>query len=414
MKMLKKIYILLIAIVSCSMLFNITITASDKSTIPVSTDAPFSTKSIIVSMQHDVSMKIKNYTPYDFKEVSPSRVIDINPYAYQTLVDYLLGKEVDLSKFDMDNFRREFTLEWDKDFSKEEIIEMINVLLERDDIYSVQPNYLYTLQSSDLYATSDYVSPDVWTNYYYLSVISKDKTNYVDSRGNKQFVVEAKLIKSYNNVVGINNKYDEILNKTLSDSIFEFCVSEELFDIFNTGYEYIVQLDHYKEVHLENNKKTILSITENTDSAEFFRVINGRIYFKNVKTHGNNKEFYSYFYYNKLYFASFNQFIFKKEFVKNELPFEFEVKYNKSLAGDFISIIISDEEREKMIPNFPYVYYYYKCGVFLFSGDDVLMFDEYIKLAKQVSITGELFELEAVKELRENAYYNIAKSNNNI
>lgn len=123
---------------------------------------------------------------------------------------------------------------------------------------------------------------------------------------------------------------------------------------------------------------------------------------------------YSYFYYNQLYFASFNQFIFKKEFVKNELPFEFEVKYNKSLAGDTISIIISDEEREKMIPNFPYVYYYYKCGVFLFSGDDVLMFDEYIKLAKQVSITGELFELEAVKELRENAYFNIAKSNNNI
>ncbi len=64
---------------------------------------------------------------------------------------------------------------------------------------------------------------------------------------------------------------------------------------------------------------------------------------------------------------------------------------------------------DKFDPNIPYMYYYYISGVFLMTGDDVLMFDEYIKLAKQVTDTGILFETESVSELRKKAYLNIKK-----
>lgn len=390
--------------------------ASTKLDSKVSVDQPFSTDKIIVFMTHEASMKIKTYSSSDFKEVKPDKVVEAEPETYDLICKYLNGESIEDLKIDVDDYKRCLYLEWENSLTKEEILEKIEILKARKDIWFAQPNYFYVLDNSIFESRYDYVSPDIWTNYYYIKVTNKDNSTLHDNERNKISIIEAELLKSYNQIVDVHNEYDEILNNVLVDNKFKFSVPEELFDELNVGYEYIIKLDDYETLYnrkLEEN--IVLKFEEKYSEFEMMRVINGRLYYTYVEQVQNPETNESYLRMGSINIFNmlFNQFIFKKSFVKNELPFEFELKENWTPVGSTIEVVITDEEKEKMDPNTNYVYYYYKCGVFLFSGDNVLMFDEYIKLAKKVFDTGELYEPDEACSLREQALSYIKNTSNN-
>lgn len=130
-------------------MFSFKIVAFDeKSIIPLSTEHAFSTNSIIVCMKSDLRDEFVEYTIDDFKEVCPNKVINNDIYTDDLFSKKANGEESDLSKTNFKKRGNSLTLKWDKNFTKTEIIEMINKIKSRDDVYYVQPNYVYELQST--------------------------------------------------------------------------------------------------------------------------------------------------------------------------------------------------------------------------------------------------------------------------
>lgn len=368
---------------------------------------PFVLNKIIVILNHESSMKQKYYSVSDFEEVKPDKVVDAEPETYELIYQYLDGKEIDDKSVNLETYQRMLFLEWDNDLNGNDLLEKVKILEKRTDIAIVQPDYVYQLDESVILSRYDYVSPDIWTNYYYIKVINKNDMFYFDENDVRICVVEAQLIKSYNQIAEITNGYDLMLNEMLVQGNFKFSVPEEVYDQLYEGYEYIIKLDNYETVRnkQEHSSENIMKYNQDYLEHEFLRVINNRLYYTRLVVDSSRND--SYILNNEIFYLKFNQFIFKKTFTKNELPFEFEIEIVSDPAGDMIKILISDEEKAKMDPNRDYVYWYRKLGHFLFSGDDVLMFDEYIKLAKEVSQTNELYEPEEAGILRNNAYLNI-------
>lgn len=139
-------------------MFSFKIVAFDeKSIIPLSTEHPFSTNSIIVCMKSDLRDEFVEYSIDDFKEVYPNEVINNDIYSDDLFSTKANREESDLSKTNLKKGGNSLTLKWDKNFTKKEIIEMINKLKSRDDVYYVQPNYVYELQSTmPVDAVTDY------------------------------------------------------------------------------------------------------------------------------------------------------------------------------------------------------------------------------------------------------------------
>lgn len=381
----------------------------------VSVEQKFSTNLIIVNLTHEASMKNKTYTPLDFAEVNPDQVVEGDPYTYELFLKYLDGQTIDSDKLNVETYERCLFIKWNKDLSKEKIIENIHILEKREDISYAQPNYLYELDGSIYESRYDYVANDIWTNYYHIKVTSKDDLVYFNDDNLRQNIIEAELLKSYNKLVEVENDNDKLLNEVLVDGKFKFCVPDDLYDELNVGYEYIIKLDSSELVRNKKEQKDeyVLKYEKEYPEHEVLRVINNRLYYTYIWTYTNSKndikqEIGS----NQIFCRQLNYFIFKKTFVKNDLPFEFEIEIKSDPAGDMIEIVINDEEKDKVDPNKYYVYYYYKCGVFLLTGDDVLMFDEYIKLAKGVHESGNLYEPEDVQSLREQAKINISQQRN--
>lgn len=413
MKFKKVIIIILFFFVITICSPNILINAEDKVIVTVTPDQSFSTNSIIVMMKHDVSLKIKDYTCDDFAEVMPDKIEDLDPYTYENIVKYFKNEplDIDVNYLNINTFRRSFCLRWNKEFTKSEIIEKIEILQKRNDIYCVQPNYLYEYQSSDqtksVDSNYDYVSPEIWTNYYYIEVLAKDAKHYFDDFGNREYLLEAKLIKSYDELVDSENEVDEYLNEIKDNDVFKFVVPEIIFNDLNVGFEYIIKLDFASEVVKTGTYEQIPVLRQAaSNKKKFIYVFDEKLYmysFANMvdKESGNAV---SQFYPNSLYTTTFNQYIFTKEYVKCEMPFDFEVEYVTDAGATFINVKIAPEDMEKLERNWEtYTYFYYKTGVFMLTGDDVLMFDEYIKLAKEVTVTGHLFEYTEAIGLRNSA-----------
>ncbi len=412
MKAINKIFIIIVCLIFSFVLSFAHLKADEKKYVDVSIEQEFSTNSVCLLITHSASMQVKDYTPRDFIEVSPDQVIDDDPYTYEYIVKYLKGEQIDTNKINIDQFRRGLTLKWNNDKTKEEIIEIIHILEQREDIYLVQPNYYYTFDNGGLQANYDVVDKNIWHNYYYISVTNKfDETYYIN--GKWEYVVEAKLIKSYNELVGLENNIDVLIQNILSNNTFKFNVSKEEFDLLHIGYEYIIRLPEIKNVHNEmaDTFEQMPKTPDNIDEAGLVRVIRNRIYLIDFQIQKefkdgvqiNKRQMTT----NKMFTGQLNKYIFKKTFVKNDLPFEFELKYEYDPAGSIIKVYISNEEKEKMDPNQFYVYYYYKCGTFLQTGDSVLMFDEYIKIAEEIYNGKSLFEPEDVSSLRIKAINNI-------
>ena len=381
-----------------------------------SSSQSFSLREILVHITHEESMKAKTYTKADFQEIQPDKVTDLEPEKYQAIVRYLNGETIDDKTVNVKTYERWLVISWDEDLTEEQILQNISILEKRSDISHAQPNFYYELAGGGLKERYDYVKKDIWTNYYYIKVISKEDRVYAEQDGLVQMVIEAELKKSYNKIVSVENESDQVLSNILKDNKFKFIVPKELYLELNVGYEYIIKLDSFETLRnrVEKTNEQMLKYEKEYYEFEFMRVINNRLYYTSVERYvdPNGVENKQYIESNLNFYRRFNYFIFKKTFVKNELPFEFEIEVIHDFAGDQINIVISDEEKAKVDPDKSYIYYYYKTGVFLFTGDNVLMFDEYIKLAKGVAETGNLYEPEEVQALRQQAFNNILNSGN--
>lgn len=394
--------------------------AEEKIYVDVSVSQTFLLDSVCVLMKHEVSMKEKTYIPSDFIEVQPDKVVDDDPYTYEEILKYLKGKPYN-TNINVNNFRRGLTLKWNNSKTKEEIVEIVHILEEREDIYLVQPNYCYVLDSSGLDEKIDVVPNDIWQSIYYVKVTNKDDQHYL-LRGKRQYVIEAEIIKSYDELVQVESNIDKLIKSTKENNKFKFVVNTNMFDEFNIGYEYIVKLTDIITLDDDLNNVSIKlpQIKDKTYNYEFIPVINNRLFTYTIMSTEiksgndiNNKR-----YLDGCYFFSIelSKYLFQKEYVKNEGPVEFEVEYITDPAGNFTHIVISDEERQKLEYGesmndmlMHYRFYYYKTGIFLQTGDNVLMFNEYIKLAKEIYDGKELYNPTYAGELRSISINNIKK-----
>ena len=133
------------------------IEANERISASISTNQIFSTDSIIVIVQNSFKDELKEYSVLDFDEIKPTVVLDNELYDLNQTCDFLETSKLETSENQNDMHYQSLTLRWDHSFSKQEIMEIIKILQDRDDVYHVQPNYLYELQST--------IPNDAVTNY---------------------------------------------------------------------------------------------------------------------------------------------------------------------------------------------------------------------------------------------------------
>ena len=418
MRILKNLLIVFVLLLALLINVNFSsVKAEEKVYSHATVNQSFAQDSVVILMKHEVSMKEKTYYPRDFIEVHPDKVEDNGEYSYKEVLKYLRGEPYN-KNINVNNFRRSLVLKWNVEKTKEEIIDIIHILEKRDDIYLVQPNYYYVLDSWELDLEKDKVANDIWQSIYYVNVTNKYDYGYVYN-GKNQCIIECEIIKSYDELVQVESNIDKLINNNKEDNKFKFIVNQDMFDEFNIGYEYIVKLNDIIQVECEDNTNLKLPRVYFSDSRfQFIRVVNNRLFIyeydcSDMKIDGQIKQVL-YFNTRTFFYVELSQYIYKKEFVRNEAPIEFEIDFVSDPAGSFINVRISDEELEKLEYKYPlqyyYRFYYFKTGSFLQNGDNVLMFDEYIKLAKEIYDGRDLIEPTEATNIRNQAIENIKNS----
>ena len=102
----------------------------------------FSCDSVIVVLKQDASYTFKQYSKYDFLDVGCIGVEEL------TKTDtYIIQNDLHNDLVNVDEYRRILLLEL-KNKSKKNVLETIEILIEREDVLYAGPNYTVTLMSA--------------------------------------------------------------------------------------------------------------------------------------------------------------------------------------------------------------------------------------------------------------------------
>ncbi len=139
-------------------------------------DDNFVSDELIVVFNSETSLKLNDFSTTDFKEISAVSVKNLTKYTSDAIKQQRERKSV-LSKtssesssnsISEDSYHQFFLIKLNRK-SKDNVLKSIKLLEQRDDVISVSPNYIYTLDSSDYgeatfdEATPDLINPDATT-----------------------------------------------------------------------------------------------------------------------------------------------------------------------------------------------------------------------------------------------------------
>lgn len=239
--MFKKIICIIISFIIITSIIQITalanteiITGTDspkenKIICNASIDEEFVSDELIVVFNNETSLKLKNYTTDDFKEISAVSVKNLTNYTTEAIKQQREGKSAlslsseDSNYISEDNYHQFFLIKLDKK-SKENVLRSIKLLEQRDDVISVSPNYTFKVDlacpSTHDEATLDEVKLSSSTNNI------KSTTTLNDTYANQQWALgQIDLFSAWNYQTnystvrvgildtGINHLHTDLLGK---------------------------------------------------------------------------------------------------------------------------------------------------------------------------------------------------------
>lgn len=423
MNKFKKIFVLTVLLVSIFYFSSDKkIIKADKIYVDVSVDDQFDLNSVCILLQP--SVLYEKYTVQSFKDVGCDYIEEIN-YTYNEILKKHNGQSYNpkIDNINLNEFYRDITLYWNREKTKEEIIEIIHKLEKRDDIYCASPNYIYEFQSNKDVEFVE-VPSSIWQNFYRFKVVDTDEKKYYDENGDRIFVLYVELIKSYDKIAGLENELDTFIDDNFNELV-PIGVTREDYKMLKPGYEYIMKLDTIVTVRNKTLKTDEYVITYSDPRIKIINIFDDKLFFTNEYDYllfgeeylrDNKKEIY-YTYTDKVkeYEYYFTMYVFKRAVVKGDVPFEFEIvehwdnEYIMKMDPEYRYIY--KEYYQAKVEAEDYIYitevleriWHFAYGIFLRPGDDSLMFDEYIKLAGEVYRTGIQFEEEDCLRLRKEA-----------
>ena len=408
MKIIKKVIYLIITITLVFFINTGNIVAAVGKAPEMSVDQNFDLNSVCLLLNNSASTMRHKYTEANFPEVEPDYVLYSNPLSYDLVNRYVNGENVDLKRINLSTFKLDINLCWNEPKTKEEIIEIVNILKNRSDVEYATPNYYLEFQM-DSYSSG--VTESVWTNFYRIEVIAKDDTKYVDLDGNKIYMISAKILECYDDLAKMKTDIDRLIKRNTEDDKIEFGIPERYYKVLQCGYEYIIQLSLEEKTGIANEKEYELLINKDI-SVRVINIFDHKLFFKEIYTdllftteEKSEDPRLARIFENSVYTFSrlFNDYAFKCRAGNIDELTEYFDLAETDFGRTFI-FYTEDEEIMQRIrnevgsPDACDVYY----GIFLLSGDDVAMFGEYIKVAAKVR-TSEIYKFSDCAELRKQA-----------
>ena len=105
-------------------------------------EADFEDDSILVIITNEKSLEFHEYTVDDFPEINCISVEDLSPYADRSIEEKrsYLGLDGSKGRIDASKYKQILYIKLEE-HSKENVLDVIEILEKRDDVYSAAPNY---------------------------------------------------------------------------------------------------------------------------------------------------------------------------------------------------------------------------------------------------------------------------------
>lgn len=121
-------------------------------------NSSFADNRILVHLNKDASFSSKEYTKNDFSEIGCVEVTDLTSAATECVI-----KNIENDLVNIDKYRRILSVKLNKN-SKENVLEMVDKLMERSDVYYASPDYKMSTcstYSNDTYASTQWALDNV-------------------------------------------------------------------------------------------------------------------------------------------------------------------------------------------------------------------------------------------------------------